>query len=162
MTRQLRFLAYPALAASLLLGLACGDDGGSDTSADTNSMTSGETETATTMTGTTMTGTTMTGTTMTGTTMTTDPDTGTAGPVCPPDGDEDECSLCILESCCEALTACQSNPDCDCVVTCIAASDLPLDEAIPECQTECEVEALPTEAIGLQACQASMCMVECA
>jgi hypothetical protein len=53
---------------------------------------------------------------------------------------------------------CQANPDCDCVVQCVGEMGV---ENLAACQKECEVDALPPEAIPLQTCQAQNCAAEC-
>jgi len=91
-----------------------------------------------------------------------DPDTGTSetGPSeCPPEVDDDECSLCTKENCCPELMECQANKDCDCVVACISEMGLAMQDA---CLEMCGVKAVPAEATGLQTCVAtSGCLGAC-
>jgi pentapeptide MXKDX repeat protein len=170
------------LVFSTALGLltACpGDDGNGDTG-DSMAMTSPTTDAMTTdamttdaMTTDAMTTDAMTTDAMTTDAMTTDAmtteattdamttdamtDTGTGGnPACEPEGDDDKCSMCLKDMCCDQLQACRDNAECSCIIDCLDEMGGGV-ENLPACQKECRVEGLPPGGLELQMCQGTMC-----
>lgn len=75
---------------------------------------------------------------------------------CEPEGDDDECSMCLKTSCCDQLQACRDDADCDCIITCLDKLGTGI-EGLDQCQTQCDAKFLPPTAIPLQMCQTTMC-----
>ena len=151
-TKQLSFV--------IVLLAACGGDDNSTGDEDTTGMDDGSTSSAMTMTSSPTTdpdsdssGVDPTLTTAsesdTGSTSvdpsdtTTDPDgstgsdTGTAT-VCEPANTDDECNMCLKENCCDAMTMCvEADPQCACVLDCMAELDDPGPSEAQMCAADC-------------------------
>jgi hypothetical protein len=76
--------------------------------------------------------------------------------MCPPDPNDDPCDACTKASCCDEVTACFANPDCECVALCI---DGGLDEI--ECFGQCLVNGPPAELGPLGECVTNNCADQC-
>ena len=105
------------------------------------------------------------------TTTTSDPDTGTGtgaetgpGGVCDADPQGDPCNECVKASCCAELETCDADPDCACVLDCLAELTDPGFAEAMGCATDCGADflavALPLQAID--GCRMQMCGNECA
>jgi hypothetical protein len=165
-------LAFAALATTL----ACTADDEGDTNAsasasasatESESASASATDSASGASETTSASTTDASTTTAGSTSAAGTDTA-GGDFCEAEADDDACSMCLKGptadgGCCDQLSACRSNEDCDCVVTCIdMMGDAPLEEALPACLEECGSATLPPGGLELQGCQAANCEEECA
>jgi hypothetical protein len=76
----------------------------------------------------------------------------TDGGACEPAPNDDECTSCLKDNCCDAFTACFSDPDCACMATCLQEGNDP-----QVCAPQCMVNGFPPELQGLAACMMQSC-----
>jgi hypothetical protein len=59
--------------------------------------------------------------------------------------------------CCDQLTTCRANTDCNCIIDCLEVMDMGV-SALAACQTQCDTgPTLPPGGVDLSACQAVSC-----
>lgn len=153
--------------ACLLTTTACGDDNSDTATTDNATSSNSTTEGADSTSATTDPATTDAPTTDAATTdpATTDaptsdgPTAGNAGP-CEPEGDDDECAMCVKGMCCDELEACESDPtgQCQCFQACVEMNPGPAGASA--CQKECETEGSKTVP-ALINCSATTCADPC-
>jgi hypothetical protein len=88
--------------------------------------------------------------------------TGMQGSPCDPDPADDACNMCVKTNCCDEITACVNDPECQCFQEC-AGSMRGGFEVIMICGDQCGVEDPnnhPT--IGpMLSCTTGSCLVQC-
>ena len=78
---------------------------------------------------------------------------------CPTSDDDNACEVCAKQNCCAELTACQEDPDCDCVSECIGQMG---PSQIDACLSICDIEIAPAELDTLAECaEAADCNAAC-
>jgi hypothetical protein len=86
-------------------------------------------------------------------------DTGTTD-VCEPAKTDDECYACQKENCCDAMTMCvEADPNCACVLDCLAALEDPGPAEADSCAEECDADYLMIvpPLMMLAVCESEMC-----
>jgi hypothetical protein len=86
-------------------------------------------------------------------------DPAIGGAACPTDDDDNGCEVCAKQNCCEELTTCQADPDCDCISDCTVQRG---SAALDTCRTICmAAEPQPElDALGVCATEAD-CTAAC-
>jgi hypothetical protein len=77
--------------------------------------------------------------------------------LCPDAPDASACEICLAESCCEQLMACESSESCTCMVDCVDEGSEPI-----ACLLQCELDLPDLAYTQFSTCVASMCPQECA
>jgi hypothetical protein len=78
----------------------------------------------------------------------------TGTPSCPPLAEDDACTMCAKELCCEAIDACHADPACLCLNECHAGGT-----PLPECEATCGLDH--GENAALELCIDGHCTPPC-
>lgn len=82
-----------------------------------------------------------------------------AEPQCPTDDEDTACEVCVKQNCCAELTACQDDPDCDCLSECVGQMG-PGQEDF--CLGSCDLDTPPAMYDALAECASSAdCTAAC-
>ena len=90
-----------------------------------------------------------------------DGDTTTTGDgdgdaMCPLEPEDTECDMCVKESCCAELMACEADETCVCITDCVAEGGNEL-----QCGLDCGVMGVNQAALNLTTCTSTNCLTPC-